>query len=121
LTGHASLVGKRVGGCLYVHRNALDLIDEQVLAPVRNFEQLVSELPWNVAKVSGQQVSFLVYENFDQAAFPALLQAIAPTSCPAVRRASELSSSSANSGRCTESQSRFGHCSNIAIVDLDKP
>lgn len=69
----ASSVGKRVGGFLYVHRDALDLIDSDVAAAIPECASLVPELPWNVAKYSGQDISLLVYEDFDRAAFPALL------------------------------------------------
>jgi DNA phosphorothioation-associated putative methyltransferase len=69
----ASSVGKRVGGFLYVHRAALDLIDPDAAAAIRECAYLVTELPWNVAKYSGQDISLLVYEDFDRSAFPALL------------------------------------------------
>ena len=66
-------VGKRVGGALYVHREALDLIGDEAEA-VATAARLLPDLPWNVAKISRDGVSLLVYEDFDEAAFPALLK-----------------------------------------------
>jgi DNA phosphorothioation-associated putative methyltransferase len=68
------LVGKRVGGFLYVHRDAIDLIEPASAKRVAECSALVPELRWNVAKVSERDVSLLVYEDFDKAAFPALLK-----------------------------------------------
>ncbi|WP_165820212.1 DNA phosphorothioation-associated putative methyltransferase [Microvirga sp. KLBC 81] len=67
-------VGKRVGGFLYVHRDALDLIDPKLSQLVARCAESVPDLPWNVAKLSPSEVSLLVYEDFDKAAFPALLK-----------------------------------------------
>jgi len=95
-------VGKRVGGALYVHREALDLIGDEAEA-VATAARLLPDLPWNVAKISRDGVSLLVYEDFDEAAFPALLKsarvdpatgAISITAClirDGARRRSSLS------------------------------
>lgn len=65
-------VGKRVGGFLYVHRDALDLIEPGMREIVERCTALLPDLPWNVVKVSGREASLLVYEDFDEIAFPAL-------------------------------------------------
>lgn len=67
-------VGKRVGGFLYVHRDAIDLIEADLQAALEKATAYLPDLPWNVAKVSPSEVSLLVYEDFDRAAFPALLK-----------------------------------------------
>lgn len=65
--------GKRVGGSLYVHSSALDgetrPLVERAIARTDGFE-------WNVAKVTPRSVSLLLYEDFDAAAFPALLASL---------------------------------------------
>lgn len=67
--------GKRVGGYIYVHRDATALLPRAELQVLEIASALVGDVDWNVAKVSRNQVSFLFYEDFDQHAFPALLKA----------------------------------------------
>jgi DNA phosphorothioation-associated putative methyltransferase len=67
-------VGKCVGSFLYVHRDALDLIDPKLSHLVACCAKSVPDLRWNVAKVSPKEVSLLVYEDFDEVAFPTLLR-----------------------------------------------
>jgi DNA phosphorothioation-associated putative methyltransferase len=67
----APSVGKRVGGALYVHRDAVALLGDEV-ALVQKAESLAPSLDWNVAKIEKASVSLLLYESFD-ADFPALL------------------------------------------------
>ncbi|ANY85435.1 hypothetical protein BB934_45285 (plasmid) [Microvirga ossetica] len=74
MSGKTQSVGKRVGGFVYVHREAIDLIETNLQAVVEKAAALLPNLPWNVAKVSRSEVSLLVYEDFDKAAFPSLLQ-----------------------------------------------
>jgi hypothetical protein len=68
-TAHA--VGKKVGGALYVHREALSLIgdDRQRVAEA---VRIAPAAEWNVAKLEKASVSLLRYEPFD-VDFPALL------------------------------------------------
>ncbi|MBY0332885.1 MAG: DNA phosphorothioation-associated putative methyltransferase [Acetobacteraceae bacterium] len=65
--------GKRVGGAVYLHTSALDdetrLVVERAVALADGFE-------WNVAKLAPGSVSLLLYEDFDAAAFPALLASL---------------------------------------------
>lgn len=67
-------VGKWVRSFLYVHRDALDLVDPKICQLVARCAESVPDLRWNVAKVSTKEVSLLVYEDFDEVAFPALLR-----------------------------------------------
>jgi DNA phosphorothioation-associated putative methyltransferase len=76
LAKRSETVGKRVRGSLYVHRDALDLIDQKLSQLVTRCAQSVPDLMWNVAKVSPGGVSLLVYEDFDKVAFPALLRSV---------------------------------------------
>jgi len=68
--------GKRVGGFLYVHKDALPLASEEVRQAVARAEELAGGFEWNVAKVSDKRQSLLLYEDFSASAFPALLKAI---------------------------------------------
>lgn len=65
-------VGKRVGGALYLHRTALREASDDIQRLVIEAE-FISPTDWNVAKIRGRVISLLEYENFDEAAFPALL------------------------------------------------
>jgi DNA phosphorothioation-associated putative methyltransferase len=67
-------VGKRVGGSLYVHKDALPRIGE-LEAKITEAEQLAGAPNWNVAKIEKTSVSLLLYEPFD-VEFPALLQSV---------------------------------------------
>jgi DNA phosphorothioation-associated putative methyltransferase len=64
-------VGKRVGGSLYVHKDALPLLSDLVQI-VETAERRSGESEWNVAKIEKTSVSLLLYEPFD-VDFPALL------------------------------------------------
>ena len=66
-----SEVGKRVGGFLYLHQDALPLAGEEVREAVARAEGLSGGFEWNVAKVSPKRQSLLLYEDFSASAFPA--------------------------------------------------
>ena len=68
----ADAVGKRIGGALYVHGDALRLIDAIERERVAAAEERASGVEWNVAKIEKSSVSLLRYEPFD-VDFPALL------------------------------------------------
>lgn len=73
-------VGKRVGGFVYVHRDALSSAGERVADTVGRVAAAHPGLEWNVAKVSDTpatagKLSLLLYEDFSSSAFPALLRA----------------------------------------------
>jgi DNA phosphorothioation-associated putative methyltransferase len=65
-------IGKRIGGSLYVHRDALSLIGAAA-DPVEEADRLANSPNWNVAKIEKGSVSLLLYEPFD-IEFPALLE-----------------------------------------------
>jgi DNA phosphorothioation-associated putative methyltransferase len=67
-------VGKRIGGSLYVHRDAVPLIGD-IAAVIDDAEHLAEWPTWNVAKIEKSSVSLLLYESFDKD-FPALLQSV---------------------------------------------
>lgn len=71
-----SEVGKRVGGFLYLHKDALPLAGEEVRQAVGRAEGLSGGFEWNVAKVSPKRQSLLLYEDFSASAFPALLRSL---------------------------------------------
>ena len=67
-------VGKRVGGATYLHVSAIAATDEGTRRKVDRAASLADGQPWNVVKVTRDAVSLLLYEEFDEAAFPALLR-----------------------------------------------
>ena len=66
-------VGKLVGGAVYVHRSAVGLLPSKHAATVEKAEALLEGPMWNVVRIAKGSVSLLLYESFDDAAFPALL------------------------------------------------
>lgn len=68
-------IGKRVGGATYVHRDVCELLPERLASVLSRAATLAETVDWNVAKVGASGASLLLYEDFDQAAFPALLKA----------------------------------------------
>ena len=73
-------VGKRAGGFVYVHRDALAAAGERVADAVWRAAASHPGLEWNVAKVADTRatagkLSLLLYEDFSSSAFPALLRA----------------------------------------------
>lgn len=67
-------VGKRVGGSLYIHKDALHLLGD-LADRVADAERLADVRDWNVAKIEKISVSLLLYESFD-VEFPALLESV---------------------------------------------
>jgi DNA phosphorothioation-associated putative methyltransferase len=67
-------VGKRVGGSLYVHKDALPLLGDLTLQ-IKTAEKIAGSPAWNVAKIEKHSISLLLYESFD-ADFPALLASV---------------------------------------------
>ena len=68
-------IGKRVYGSIYVHKDALDLLDERDQERIRSAVQIVATTAWNVVRASEGSVTLLEYEDFDAAQFPSLLRA----------------------------------------------
>jgi DNA phosphorothioation-associated putative methyltransferase len=66
-------IGKKTAGGRYVHRSALqylsDVNQERVTLVAGRFAG-----EWNVVRIGGDSISFLLYESFDEVAFPALLE-----------------------------------------------
>ena len=69
--GLPPIVGKRVGGALYIHKDALGLLTDEA-ATVEKAESFAPSVRWNVAKIEKSSVSLLLYEAFE-IDFPALL------------------------------------------------
>ncbi|KUL96505.1 hypothetical protein DK26_06880 [Bosea sp. WAO] len=65
--------GKRVGGFLYIHRTAVGLLDPADASAIADAAGLIENGSWNVAKIKGSDLSLLLYEEFDDVAFPVLL------------------------------------------------
>ena len=62
-------IGKRVGGGLYMHRSAAPTVLSSATSAAEGFA-------WNVVRIAKDTVTFLVYEPFDEVAFPALLESL---------------------------------------------
>ncbi|WP_158537304.1 DNA phosphorothioation-associated putative methyltransferase [Humitalea rosea] len=75
MTAPARQLGKRVGNALYLHASALCVAEPHVRERIEKADAASDHPPWNVAKVQATAVSLLLYESFDDAAFPALLAA----------------------------------------------
>lgn len=58
---------------MYLHRTALSGVGDAIRRRVESAERHVPDLAWNVVKLSENQLSLLLYEDFDAVAFPALL------------------------------------------------
>lgn len=69
------MVGKRVRGALYIHREAIGHLPESAATLLSNAVALAAGHAWNVARLEPEAVGLLQYEDFDQSAFPALLEA----------------------------------------------
>lgn len=67
------MTGKRVAGTVYVHRSALSALEGFDAGRMARAESFAGPIEWNVAKIAKGSISFLLYEPFDAAAFPALL------------------------------------------------
>jgi DNA phosphorothioation-associated putative methyltransferase len=68
-------VGKKVGGALYLHRSALRKMPLEYRANVKKASELAGVSAFNVIKFKADTISLLLYEDFDSASFPALLEA----------------------------------------------
>ena len=73
------VIGKRVGGAIYVHRTAAGNLSKDDKA---HFDSALKILAcqiddWNVARISNENVAFLCYENFDEDPFPQLSKSTA--------------------------------------------
>ena len=74
--GSRQTVGRKVGGWLYVHRDAVPLLKSEDQARISDAASISGEDGWNVVKLRTDTVSLLTYEPFDHSAFPALLGSV---------------------------------------------
>lgn len=65
--------GKLVRGVLYVHRTAVAELAPEARAMVDKATAMSGLVGWNVARLQGDIVALLEYEDFDSAAFPRLI------------------------------------------------
>jgi DNA phosphorothioation-associated putative methyltransferase len=76
VTVRVGRAGKRVGGALYLHISAMQEADPNIRERIERASVAADESAWNVVKVQGDAVSLLLYEAFDEAAFPSLLASV---------------------------------------------
>jgi DNA phosphorothioation-associated putative methyltransferase len=70
------MVGKRVRGALYIHRQAVRHLPEGLAEALARAEAIAPREDWNVARLEAGVVGLLLYEDFGSSAFPSLLSAI---------------------------------------------
>jgi DNA phosphorothioation-associated putative methyltransferase len=72
------VVGKRVSGDLYVHRSAIDLLDEEDKASITDAIKAAKSLKpnWNVVRLSNDNIALLNYPGFDDEPFPTLKHSV---------------------------------------------
>src|SRR4051794_23664794 len=75
-TSSGARIGKRVGSHVYVHADVVEDLPERRRAVLHRALALAGDFRWNVAKVDERKASLLLYEDFDQAPFPILLESI---------------------------------------------
>jgi hypothetical protein len=68
-------VGKRVGHDLYIHRSAIYALYPAMTSLLLRAERLAGGTHWNATRLRSLSASLLLCEDFDAAAFPALLAA----------------------------------------------
>ena len=71
-------IGKTIHGTTYAHSSALPFLPARTKETVTSAANVAPcDIDWNVIKVdSSPVVSFLLYEDFDVAAFPSLLRSV---------------------------------------------
>jgi DNA phosphorothioation-associated putative methyltransferase len=72
------MVGKQVGGDLYLHRKSLGYARTKDRDLIENFELKLSqdELDWNVVRISSDNIAFLWYKDFMEQPFPELRKSV---------------------------------------------
>jgi DNA phosphorothioation-associated putative methyltransferase len=73
------MVGKRVRGDVYVHRDAAPRLEPKLLARLEQAISIAPAFDWNVVRVGSKDVSLLRYQDFDAVAFPTLLESLKVT------------------------------------------
>jgi hypothetical protein len=66
-------VGKLVRGALYVHRDAIGALANDMRSMIDEAVAIASAAQWNVARIEKHVVGLLEYEDFNAAAFPRLI------------------------------------------------
>lgn len=72
------MVGKRVGGDLYLHRISMGYALDRDKCLIAEFEKKLAqdENDWNVVRISRDNIAFLKYQDFMQHPFPELLKSV---------------------------------------------
>lgn len=66
-------MGKRVRGALYIHRDAVSELSPSHREQLQRAIQLAPACGWNVARFEPKVVALLLYADFDEDPFPALV------------------------------------------------
>jgi DNA phosphorothioation-associated putative methyltransferase len=72
------MIGKRVAGDLYLHKTSLAfaLQEDQELVQELAQNLVKEERDWNVVRIGNENVAFLTYQDFAEAAFPELRKSV---------------------------------------------
>lgn len=72
------MIGKRVGGDLYIHRLSLGHLpnEDRDLVETSLNSLDVSEKSWNVVRLANDNIAFLTYADFEDAPFPLLKRSV---------------------------------------------
>tara|TARA_R110001592_G_scaffold197769_4_gene445800 strand:+ start:12805 stop:14808 length:2004 start_codon:yes stop_codon:yes gene_type:complete len=72
------VIGKRVSGDLYLHKKAIPLSSEEDKDLIKeNSKRLPkNEQGWNIVRIGNDNIAFLSYPDFDEAAFPTLHKSV---------------------------------------------
>ena len=62
------MVGKRIGGDLYLHKTSICFAQSEHNDLIKEFEQRLEDddRNWNVVRFSNENIAFLTYQNFDE-------------------------------------------------------
>jgi DNA phosphorothioation-associated putative methyltransferase len=66
------VIGKRVRGALYVHRDGIALLAATHAQQLAHAVDLAGPAAWNVARLEPSVIALLCYDDFDADPFPAL-------------------------------------------------
>lgn len=83
------MVGKRVRGDVYVHRDAVPKLEPKLAERLEKALASAEDFQWNVARIGSKDVSLLRYEDFDSVAFPTLQEALKISFAEAQSRATQ--------------------------------
>ena len=71
-----AMAGKMVRGSVYIHASAASELSPHQRGALERAKSTAGPSDWNVARISGQTVSLMLYGDFDTAPFPTLSRSV---------------------------------------------